>query len=609
MAMLSSKSFDDDTDQNIGSYILGKSIGKGTFGKVKLGVHNFSNEKVAVKILEKARIKGIADIQRVHREIGILKVVNHKHVIKLYEILESPRELYLITEYAEGGELFDYIVKQKRIKEQEAKIIFGQVISGIAYLHSLNIAHRDIKAENLLLDHNNQIKIADFGLSNKYLLGELLETACGSPCYAAPEMIAGKKYSGLTADIWSCGVVLYAMVCGHLPFENTNTSCLYRKILSGDFILPEHLSAEVKDLIRNILNTDPRTRYSMEEIEEHSWMKGGVISRVVEYSPVNRKVLRMIQKQGIDQEKVLTTIKQNKHNNIAALYYLLLRKLKRNKEERKASKSIDITKASHFIISSREDKQNKEQVLVMPKGILKRATIKVSKRMNADDKSFSFDKSSFYADKIRECTTDVATEAPKNVPIVSSYTSAFATTRVHLSTEGTNKNTAYQKYLKTTMISKKNNTLVNKGSGLRRRIGEEKHKSNVNCSTSKGETSSRVVYPHIKHKSQLETSLGRRRIEDKPRIYRGAFSLKCTTTKGVVSLIEQVNKALNTCKLIYKKLGKFYYLIQQQDTQLELEIMQMEDMVYMHILRLNKISGELSSYRNICNTLINIMNL
>ena len=186
--------------------MLGRTIGEGTFGKVKLGNHIQTEEKVAIKILEKDRICDVSDVERVSREIHILKLIRHPNIIQLYEvtymqIIETPKKLYLIMEYASGGELFDYIVKNSKLKEKEACKFFHQLIAGIEYIHKLHIVHRDLKPENLLLDHNKNIKIVDFGLSNTYKAGELLKTACGSPCYAAPEMIAGKKYVGLEVDI------------------------------------------------------------------------------------------------------------------------------------------------------------------------------------------------------------------------------------------------------------------------------------------------------------------------------------------------------------------------------------------------------------------------
>ena len=162
-------------------------------------------------------------------------------------------------------------VANNRIKEKEGCKFFKQIISGVEYIHKLNVVHRDLKPENLLLDYNMNIKIVDFGLSNTYKDGQLLKTACGSPCYAAPEMIAGKKYVGLQVDIWSCGVILFAMLCGYLPFEDANTSNLYKKILNGDFHIPKFVSPEARDLLKNILNTDPQKRYTIQDIRNHPW--------------------------------------------------------------------------------------------------------------------------------------------------------------------------------------------------------------------------------------------------------------------------------------------------------------------------------------------------
>jgi 5'-AMP-activated protein kinase catalytic alpha subunit len=160
-------------------------------------------------------------------------------------------------EYARGGELFDFIVSHKRVREKEAAKFLQQILSGVEYLHKIHICHRDLKPENLLMDDYNNIKIVDFGLSNTYKLDEKLKTACGSPCYAAPEMVAGKKYDGLPADIWSCGVILYAMVCGYLPFEDPKTNLLYKKILNAEYTIPDFVSPDCADLIKKILNTDP----------------------------------------------------------------------------------------------------------------------------------------------------------------------------------------------------------------------------------------------------------------------------------------------------------------------------------------------------------------
>lgn len=174
-------------------------------------------------------------------------------------------------EYADGGELFDHIVTKHRLKEREACKFYHHLINGIEYIHRLNICHRDLKPENLLLDCGKQLKLVDFGLSNIYSKGDTLKTACGSPCYAAPEMIAGKRYLGKRVDIWSSGVILYAMICGFLPFEDKVTKKLYKKIMSADYTIPKFVSPESRDLITKILNTNPEERITIDEIRKHPW--------------------------------------------------------------------------------------------------------------------------------------------------------------------------------------------------------------------------------------------------------------------------------------------------------------------------------------------------
>ena len=176
-------------------------------------------------------------------------------------------------EHAPNGELFDHIVDKGRLTEKEACKYFAQILDGMEYMHKLKFVHRDLKPENLLLDKDDNIKIVDFGLSNIYSEGEYLKTACGSPCYAAPEMVAGKKYQPAGVDIWSSGIILYAMLCGYLPFEDPDTATLYQKILSGEFEVQDFMSPLTEEFLHHILNTDPEKRYSIAQIREHEWYK------------------------------------------------------------------------------------------------------------------------------------------------------------------------------------------------------------------------------------------------------------------------------------------------------------------------------------------------
>ncbi|KAA0201999.1 hypothetical protein HAZT_HAZT009674 [Hyalella azteca] len=194
------------------------------------GEHIETKTKVAIKILNRQQIKDLDVLEKIKREITNLKLFRHPHIIKLYQVISSPTDIFMVMEYASGGELFQYIKKQGKLKESEARKFFQQIISGVDYCHRHMVVHRDLKPENLLLDHNRHVKIADFGLSNFMVDGEFLGTSCGSPNYAAPEVISANLYAGPEVDVWSCGIILFALLCGSLPFDDKNVSALYRKI-------------------------------------------------------------------------------------------------------------------------------------------------------------------------------------------------------------------------------------------------------------------------------------------------------------------------------------------------------------------------------------------
>ncbi|KAF4669317.1 hypothetical protein FOL47_002621, partial [Perkinsus chesapeaki] len=250
-------------------------------------------EKVAIKILEKDKILTPGDIERVTRELRILRSLRRSpHVVQLFEIMETPREIFMVMEYASGGELFDYIVDKGRICESEACKFLRQIVCGVRHIHRNNVVHRDLKPENLLLDKDNNIRIADFGLSNFFLPGQPLRTACGSPCYAPPEMVAGLPYNPIKCDVWSVGIILYAMICGHLPFEDQNTGRLYKKILNGSFEVPSRnrTSPEVRQLIFRMLTSNPNERPSFETLlKTDPFLRGQFASPIVD--PASSKLL------------------------------------------------------------------------------------------------------------------------------------------------------------------------------------------------------------------------------------------------------------------------------------------------------------------------------
>ena len=265
------------SEYNVGNYLIQQTLGQGTFGKVKLGIYLPNNEKCAIKVLEKSRMSGKDDQIRVKREFDMLSKFNHPNVILVTEIFENISSYFSVMEFCEGGELFNYIVKKKRLSENESSFFYFQLINGLEYIHSLGIVHRDLKPENLLLTKEYLLKIIDFGLSNYYVKGQkdLLSTPCGSPCYTSPEMVAGKKYDGTKIDIWATGIILYAMLCGYLPFEDKDNDILFDKILECKIIYPDFLSSESKDLISKILVIDPEKRIDIPGIKNHSFFLKG----------------------------------------------------------------------------------------------------------------------------------------------------------------------------------------------------------------------------------------------------------------------------------------------------------------------------------------------
>ncbi|XP_073449995.1 5'-AMP-activated protein kinase catalytic subunit alpha-2 [Aquarana catesbeiana] len=257
----------------IGHYVLGDTLGVGTFGKVKMGEHQLTGHKVAVKILNRQKIRNLDVVGKIKREIQNLKLFRHPHIIKLYQVISTPTDFFMVMEYVAGGELFDYICKNGRVEEPEARRLFQQILSAVDYCHRHMVVHRDLKPENVLLDAQMNAKIADFGLSNMMSDGEFLRTSCGSPNYAAPEVISGRLYAGPEVDIWSCGVILYALLCGTLPFDDEHVPTLFKKIRGGVFYIPEYLNRSVATLLMHMLQVDPLKRATIKDMREHEWFK------------------------------------------------------------------------------------------------------------------------------------------------------------------------------------------------------------------------------------------------------------------------------------------------------------------------------------------------
>ncbi|XP_033992540.1 serine/threonine-protein kinase MARK2 isoform X5 [Trematomus bernacchii] len=326
-----------DDQPHIGNYRLLKTIGKGNFAKVKLARHVLTGKEVAVKIIDKTQLNS-SSLQKLFREVRIMKMLNHPNIVKLFEVIETEKTLYLVMEYASGGEVFDYLVAHGRMKEKEARAKFRQIVSAVQYCHQKCIVHRDLKAENLLLDADMNIKIADFGFSNEFTLGNKLDTFCGSPPYAAPELFQGKKYDGPEVDVWSLGVILYTLVSGSLPFDGQNLKELRERVLRGKYRIPFYMSTDCENLLKKFLILNPSKRGSLEQIMRDRWMNVGhedeelkpYIEPMPDYKDPRRtgrngnKLKNDIMlTMGFSAEEIQDSLVNQKYNDVMAAYLLL----------------------------------------------------------------------------------------------------------------------------------------------------------------------------------------------------------------------------------------------------------------------------------------------
>ncbi|XP_057749617.1 CBL-interacting serine/threonine-protein kinase 6 [Arachis stenosperma] len=300
-----------------GKYELGRLLGTGTFAKVYHARNVETGKSVAMKVVGKEKVIKVGMMEQIKREISVMKMMKHPHIVALHEVMASKSKIYIAMELVRGGELFNKIATRGRMREDLARLYFHQLISAVDFCHSRGVYHRDLKPENLLLDHNGNLKVSDFGLStfSEHLRQDgLLHTTCGTPAYVSPEVLARKGYDGAKADIWSCGVILFVLLAGCLPFQDDNLVAMYKKIYRGDFRCPPWFSGDARRLITKLLDPNPNSRITISKIMESPWFK----------KPVPKNMLRGMKEEDEEEKEKEIEEKMKQPSTMNAFHIISL---------------------------------------------------------------------------------------------------------------------------------------------------------------------------------------------------------------------------------------------------------------------------------------------
>uniref|UniRef100_A0A182VRS2 SNF-related serine/threonine-protein kinase n=1 Tax=Anopheles minimus TaxID=112268 RepID=A0A182VRS2_9DIPT len=361
-----------------GLYDLEETLGSGHFAVVKLARHVFTGEKVAVKVIEKTKLD---DISRAHlfQEVRCMKLVQHPNVVRLYEVIDTQTKLYLILELGDGGDLYDYIMRhEKGLSENVAREYFRQIVRAISYCHQLHVVHRDLKPENVVFfEKLGVVKLTDFGFSNKFCPGQKLETSCGSLAYSAPEILLGDSYDAPAVDVWSLGVILFMLVCGHPPFQEANDSETLTMIMDCKYTMPAHVSDGCRNLISKMLVREPEKRATLQQIAVDEWLMEGSCEETPENLPlVSREqvseedhtliIQKMINGKIATKEEILEALDRNEYNHITATYFLLAeRKLRAHRQEeaqkRKPELTLPVSNTARLLQNFKKNEANEDE--------------------------------------------------------------------------------------------------------------------------------------------------------------------------------------------------------------------------------------------------------
>lgn len=321
---LRSESSFSDTESFHAQYIVVKTIGHGSCSKIKLAHHRLTGTPVAVKVIDKLEHW----CHPLTAEVEIMKILNHPNIISLFQVIETEKKIYLITELCEGKSLYQHIREAGHLQEDEARRIFNQMLSALNYCHHQGVVHRDLKPDNIMIDNTGRIKVIDFGLSAQVKPGQRLSYHCGTFPFAAPELLLGRLYEGPKIDVWTLGVVLYLMVTGRIPFDAPNLSHLRRQVVSGKYPVPSRLSRELQDLLRVLLSADPKHRPTITEVMMHPWItkdSQGFTDPHEELPPLrpDLAIIKAMGHLGFREEDIKGSLLERKYDQAMACYCFL----------------------------------------------------------------------------------------------------------------------------------------------------------------------------------------------------------------------------------------------------------------------------------------------
>eukprot|EP00127_Corallochytrium_limacisporum_P007211 Clim_evm84s243 gene=Clim_evmTU84s243 len=576
----------------IGYYeVENQCIGEGNFAKVKLAKHILTGEKVAIKVIDKTKLDKTS-ARKLFREVRIMKMLNHPNVVKLYEVIDTTKELFLVLEYCSGGEVFDYLVAHGKMKERDARKYFRQILAGVAYCHSMHVIHRDLKAENLLLDADMNIKVADFGFSNNFEWDGKLNTWCGSPPYAAPELFQGKEYVGPEVDIWSLGVILYVLSCGSLPFDGDTLSKLRARVVAGKFKIPFYMSTDCERLIKSMLVTDNSKRLSMKQLLAEKWVNHGYdepIAHEVKNLPEadEEAVIAHMEKMGIHRTSIEQSLRDGAYDYIGATYFLISQQfVKDGKVVMRSSTSVPGSEENLRRSRDSSGRPSKGGTAATPKLMRKqmaekvagyRATVQEQKK----DVVAALENKGSVSSR-RRATISASADQPA-VPVLDPSVAALGA--VHSAVTAAKSEERPRRRRATTVSDAVQNGTSN---------GRRASATVDSVTLTKQSTDSK---PSKGSGSKLE-----------PRALRFSFSVSTTSGKDAFEIVREIKRVLDERSIQWQQQNPFLLMCTRDKLQFEIEVCRLPRLS-LNGLRIKRYAGDSWTYKNTCTELIAAMNL